>query len=88
MPTAQTPAPASTQTSSFAPRISGPLPGPNARAILEGDDRWISPSYTRSLSPGRQTRPRHASWKTSTATSSWTSPPASPSPPPATAIPR
>jgi len=37
-----------TQTSTFAPRISGPLPGPKARAIVEADDRWISPSYTRS----------------------------------------
>jgi 4-aminobutyrate aminotransferase len=37
-----------TQTSSFAPRINGPLPGPKARAIVEADDRWISPSYTRS----------------------------------------
>src|SRR6201990_681310 len=32
----------------FAPRISGPLPGPKARAIVEADDRLISPSYTRS----------------------------------------
>ncbi len=30
-----------TQTSTFAPRISGPLPGPKARAIVEADDRWI-----------------------------------------------
>lgn len=35
-------------TSAHAPRISGPLPGPKARAIVEADDRWISPSYTRS----------------------------------------
>ena len=28
-----------TQTSTFAPRISGPLPGPKARAIVEADDR-------------------------------------------------
>jgi len=47
MPT-QTPAPGATQPSVFAPRISGPLPGPKARAIIEADDRWISPSYTRS----------------------------------------
>ena len=40
--------PARTQTSAFAPRIFGPLPGPKARAIVEADDRWISPSYTRS----------------------------------------
>ena len=31
-----------------APRISGPLPGPKARAIVEADDHWMSPSYTRS----------------------------------------
>jgi 4-aminobutyrate aminotransferase len=37
-----------TQASEFAPRISGPLPGPKARAVVEADDRWISPSYTRS----------------------------------------
>jgi 4-aminobutyrate aminotransferase len=45
---AQDPAQSRTQTSAFAPRISGPLPGPKARAIVEADDRWISPSYTRS----------------------------------------
>lgn len=33
---------------SFAPIILGPLPGPKARAIVEADDRWMSPSYTRS----------------------------------------
>src|SRR6201996_4555526 len=37
-----------TQTSPHAPRISGPLPGPKARAIVESDSRLISPSYTRS----------------------------------------
>jgi 4-aminobutyrate aminotransferase len=36
------------QASPHAPRISVPLPGPKARAIVEADDRWISPSYTRS----------------------------------------
>ncbi len=41
---AQNTVPAST----FAPRISGPLPGPKARAIVEADGRWMSPSYTRS----------------------------------------
>jgi len=51
MPTngiAQSPVQAKVHTSEFAPRISGPLPGPKARAIVEADDRWISPSYTRS----------------------------------------
>ena len=37
----------SVPTSAHAPRISGPLPGPKARAIVEADDRWMSPSYTR-----------------------------------------
>ncbi len=32
----------------YGPRIHGPLPGPKARAIVEADDRYISPSYTRS----------------------------------------
>lgn len=41
-------APSPLQTSAFAPRINGPLPGPKARAIVEADDRWMSPSYTRS----------------------------------------
>jgi 4-aminobutyrate aminotransferase len=44
----QTPAQTKVQISEFAPRISGSLPGPKARAIVESDDRWISPSYTRS----------------------------------------
>ena len=30
------------------PIIKTPLPGPNAKRVLEGDDRYISPSYTRS----------------------------------------
>jgi 4-aminobutyrate aminotransferase len=30
------------------PKIITPLPGPNARRVLAGDDRYISPSYTRS----------------------------------------
>ena len=47
MPT-QTPVQTPANTSQFAPRISGPLPGPKARAIVEADDRWMSPSYTRS----------------------------------------
>jgi 4-aminobutyrate aminotransferase len=29
-------------------RIKTQLPGPNARRIVEGDNKWISPSYTRS----------------------------------------
>jgi 4-aminobutyrate aminotransferase len=38
----------STAQSVYAPRIVGPLPGPKARAVVEADDRWMSPSYTRS----------------------------------------
>src|SRR3954464_15619511 len=30
-----------------APDIKTPLPGPNARAIIERDSRFVSPSYTR-----------------------------------------
>ena len=32
----------------YGPSILGALPGPNARRIVEQDDRYISPSYTRS----------------------------------------
>ncbi len=32
----------------YGPKIVGPLPGPKASAIVAGDDRYISPSYTRS----------------------------------------
>jgi 4-aminobutyrate aminotransferase len=32
----------------YGPQILGALPGPNARRIVEQDDRYISPSYTRS----------------------------------------
>jgi len=32
----------------IGPRIKTALPGPNAKRILEGDERLISPSYTRS----------------------------------------
>src|SRR5271154_7220595 len=30
------------------PNIKTTLPGPNAKRILEGDERYVSPSYTRS----------------------------------------
>src|ERR1700683_327255 len=30
------------------PKIITALPGPNARRVVEGDERYISPSYTRS----------------------------------------
>lgn len=32
----------------YGPKLVGPLPGPKARAAVEADDRYISPSYTRS----------------------------------------
>jgi 4-aminobutyrate aminotransferase len=32
----------------FGPKLSGPVPGPKAKAAVEADDRLISPSYTRS----------------------------------------
>jgi len=32
----------------FGPKLHGSLPGPNARRIVQSDDQWISPSYTRS----------------------------------------
>jgi 4-aminobutyrate aminotransferase len=32
----------------YGPRLLGPVPGPKARVIVAGDDRYISPSYTRS----------------------------------------
>src|ERR1700726_2140960 len=40
----------STKTTSVieGPKIKTALPGPNAKRVLEGDDRYISPSYTRS----------------------------------------
>ncbi len=36
------------QKSSIGPNIKTPLPGPNAKKVLEADKKWISPSYTRS----------------------------------------
>src|ERR1700760_2055971 len=32
----------------YGPKLVGPLPGPKARAIVAGDERYVSPSYTRS----------------------------------------
>ncbi|MFZ0913054.1 MAG: aminotransferase class III-fold pyridoxal phosphate-dependent enzyme, partial [Candidatus Korobacteraceae bacterium] len=37
-----------TLTHVAGPNIRTALPGPNARRILEGDERYVSPSYTRS----------------------------------------
>jgi len=37
-----------TKTLTLGPKITTALPGPNARRILAGDEKYISPSYTRS----------------------------------------
>jgi 4-aminobutyrate aminotransferase len=42
-----------TKTAAIGPGVKGPkiktaLPGPNAKRVLEGDQKYISPSYTRS----------------------------------------
>jgi 4-aminobutyrate aminotransferase len=37
-----------TKTLTIGPKLKTAIPGPNARRILEGDDKYISPSYTRS----------------------------------------
>src|SRR5262249_52704621 len=38
----------STKTLAVGPKIKTALPGPNAKGVLEGDEKYISPSYTRS----------------------------------------
>jgi 4-aminobutyrate aminotransferase len=38
----------STKTLTVGPKIKTALPGPNAKRILAGDDKYMSPSYTRS----------------------------------------
>jgi len=37
-----------TKTLAVGPKIKTALPGPNAKRVLEGDKKYISPSYTRS----------------------------------------
>ena len=37
-----------TKTLTVGPKIQTALPGPNARRILAGDEKYVSPSYTRS----------------------------------------
>jgi len=37
-----------TKTMTAGPKIKTALPGPNAKRVLAGDDKYISPSYTRS----------------------------------------
>jgi 4-aminobutyrate aminotransferase len=39
---------ANTLTAVAGPNLKTALPGPNARRILDGDERYVSPSYTRS----------------------------------------
>jgi 4-aminobutyrate aminotransferase len=39
---------ATTKTSAVGPKIKTALPGPNAKRVLEGDEKLLSPSYTRS----------------------------------------
>jgi 4-aminobutyrate aminotransferase len=43
-----TPKTMTTKTTTVGPKIHTALPGPNARRILAGDEKYISPSYTRS----------------------------------------
>ncbi len=38
----------STILAQYGPKLLGPVPGPKARAIVAGDERYVSPSYTRS----------------------------------------
>ena len=65
------------------PTSRPPLPGPKAKAIIERDAQFVSPSYTRGYPVRHRARRRARSSRTSTATSSSTAPPASPSTPPA-----
>ena len=37
-----------TLTATAGPKIKTALPGPNAKRVLQGDEKFISPSYTRS----------------------------------------
>jgi 4-aminobutyrate aminotransferase len=32
----------------FGPKLAGALPGPKAKAVVDADAKWLSPSYTRS----------------------------------------
>src|SRR4030081_399179 len=41
-------APAARETKTCGPKLKTALPGPNAKRILAGDEKYISPSYTRS----------------------------------------
>jgi 4-aminobutyrate aminotransferase len=47
-PAATEPAATKNEKKNIGPRIKTALPGPNAKRVLDGDQRLISPSYTRS----------------------------------------
>ncbi len=48
MTAATTATKSATKTATIGPKIKTALPGPNAQRVLEGDQQYISPSYTRS----------------------------------------
>ena len=64
--------------------IKTPLPGPNAKAIIDRDTAVVSPSYTRGYPLVIARGDRRDRSRTSTATCSSTARPASRSTPPAT----
>ncbi len=37
-----------TKTLTAGPKLKTAIPGPNAKRIVAGDEKYISPSYTRS----------------------------------------
>ena len=69
-----------------APSITTPLPGPIAKSLIDRDERYSSPSYTRDYPLVVNAR-MASSWKMWTAIASSTSPPESRSAPPGIVIP-
>ncbi len=51
--------PAAADSKAIGPKIKTALPGPNAKRVLAGDEKYISPSYTRSYPLVAQERTRH-----------------------------
>ena len=51
----------------FGPKLVGPLPGPKAKAVVDADTKWLSPSYTRSYplvaKRGRGMRVEDVDWR-------------------------